>query len=244
VITRTIDSVIERRLLVNYRIDPERVAAFLPRPFLIRMSRVRPARVPPIAGLASENLAHRFAVEWDDAEGTHTGVYVPRRETSSRFAATVGHRLFPGAYHLARFQVRQSDVRLRVDVRSLDGKVALSAEVTPAAGLRSELFQNVDAAIDFFRRGDRGFSPSPDHACLDSVSLHAASWAARPMSIARMRSSLFDDPAAFPDGACALDSALLMTNIAARWTADAGPDRKHWSRARLLREPGRAEAGA
>jgi uncharacterized protein YqjF (DUF2071 family) len=248
VITRNIDSVIERRLLVNYRIDPERMAALLPHYFrpqlvggyavggvcLIRMSGVRPSRLPRAVGLASENLAHRFAVEWDDAHGSHTGVYVPRRETSSRIAATVGHRVFPGAYHFARFQVRESAASLRVDVRSLDGKVALSAETAPGVAFRSELFQNVDAAIEFFRLGARGFSPSADHACVDSVSLHATTWAARPVGIARMRSSLFDDPAKFPDGTCTLDSALLMTNIAARWTADPS----------LFREPGRAGAGA
>ncbi len=247
-ITRSIDCLIERRLLVNYRIDPERVAAFLPRPFrpqlvsghavggvcLIRMSSVRPSRLPHAAGLTSENLAHRFAVEWDDAHGSHVGVYVPRRETSSRIAGAVGHRVFPGAYHVARFQVRESDASLRVDVRSVDGEVALSAETAPAAAFRSELFQNLDAAIEFFRLGARGFSPSADHACVDSVSLHAARWAARPVGIARMRSSLFDDRAKFPDGACTLDSALLMTNIAARWTADPG----------VFIEPARAGAGA
>jgi hypothetical protein len=37
--------------------------------------------------------------------------------------------------------------------------------------------------------------------------------------MARMQSSLFDDTASFPDGTCTLDSALLMTDINACWTA-------------------------
>ena len=55
---------------------------------------------------------------------------------------------------------------------------------------------------------------------MDGVSLRSANWAARRVTIAQMRSSLFDDAALFPCGTCTLDSALLMTNIAARWTAD------------------------
>jgi uncharacterized protein YqjF (DUF2071 family) len=233
-ITRVIDCVIERRLLVNYRIDPEQVAALLPDPFrpqlvaghavggicFIRMGRISPAHFPPVARVATENVAHRFAVEWDDAHGSRAGVYVPRRETSSRVAATVGRHIFPGAYHLARFNVTEAADRIGINVRSRDGKVSVSAEATPAAGLRSELFASVGDAMDFFRHGAVGFSPAADHGCLDGVRLDAASWTAAPMAIAHMRSSLFDDPAAFPAGTCALDSALLMTNISARWTAE------------------------
>ena len=59
-ITRNIDCTIQRRLLISYRIDPERAAALVPRPFrpqlinghaaggvcLIRMSGLRPAHMP------------------------------------------------------------------------------------------------------------------------------------------------------------------------------------------------------
>ncbi|HEV2242894.1 MAG TPA: DUF2071 domain-containing protein, partial [Streptosporangiaceae bacterium] len=66
-------AVMERRLLVNYRVDPELLAALLPAPFrpvlvggygvagicLIRLGQVRPEGVPARAGLTSENAAHR-----------------------------------------------------------------------------------------------------------------------------------------------------------------------------------------
>lgn len=233
-IIRKIDCVIERRLLVNYRIDPEFVAALLPghfRPQLvrghavggvcfIRMGGLRLAHLPRAAGITSENVAHRFAVEWDDAQGSHAGVYVPRRETSSHIAAAVGRHVFPGAYHLARFHVTESEDEIRIDVRSKDGKVTLAVETGPAAAITSELFPTLDEAIDFFRLGARGFSPSAAHGCMDSVRLHSANWAAKPMTIAKMQSGLFDDTTLFPQGRCTLDSALLMTDIAASWTAD------------------------
>lgn len=237
-IARDIDCVIERRLLVNYRIDPDRVAALLPGPFrpqvvsgyavggvcFLRLSGARPARLPRLAGMSSENVAHRFAVEWDTAQGSQAGVYVPRRETSSRITATVGRHVFPGAYHLARFHVTESPNLTRVDARSRDGQVSVSAEATPAAALASDLFPTLGDAISFFRQGALGFSPSAARDCLDSVRLHSATWAATPVTISRMRSSLFDDPAIFPRGTCALDSALLMTNMAARWTIGHQPD--------------------
>lgn len=233
-IARNIDCVIERRLLVSYRIDPDRVEALLPRPFrpqlvkghaiggicFIRMSALRPARLPRASGLTSENVAHRFAVEWDDEHGSNTGVYIPRRDTSSRIASALGASIFPGAYHLARFHVTESANMIRIGVRSRDRVVSLSVAAAPADALSSSMFASLDEATDFFRRGTLGFSPSVAGGCLDGVHLNSTNWAARPMTISAMNSSLFDDAAIFPAGTCALDSALLMTNITARWTAE------------------------
>lgn len=232
-ISKTIDCVIERRLLVSYRLDPERVAALVPRPFrpqlvnghavggvcFIRMSALRVAHLPRAAGLATENAAHRFAVGWDDEHGHHVGVYVPRRDTSSRITAALGASIFPGAYHLARFRVTESAGSIRIGVRARDRVMSLAVAAAPAAALDSGVFASLDEATGFFRRGALGFSPSADGG-LDGVRLHATNWAARPMTISAMSSSLFDDAATFPAGTCALDSALLMTNITARWSAE------------------------
>jgi uncharacterized protein YqjF (DUF2071 family) len=236
VITRKIDCVIERRLLVSYRIDPERVAALLPWPFrpqlagghavggvcFIRMSSLRPAPLPAVAGLTTENVAHRFAVEWDDEHGRHTGVYIPRRDTSSRMAAALGASIFPGAYHLARFDVTESADLIRIAVLSRDRAVSLAVAAAPAAVLESGLFASLEEATGFFRRGTLGFSPSAAaEGRVDGARLHSTNWAVKPLMISAMSSSLFDDAGIFPSGSCVLDSALLMTNIAARWTAEA-----------------------
>jgi uncharacterized protein YqjF (DUF2071 family) len=237
-IARNIDCVIERRLLVSYRVDPEYAATLLPRPFrpqviggyavggvcLIRMSALRPAWAPLAAGLTTENLAHRFAVEWDDEHGCHTGVYIPRRDTSSRITATLGARIFPGAYHLARFTVTESPEMIRILVRSRDRAMSLSVTAEPATALGSSLFASLDEATGFFRQGALGFSPSAGDGCLDGVQLHGASWAARPMTVSALSSSVFDNASLFPAGTRAFDSAMLMTNITARWSAElAGP---------------------
>jgi hypothetical protein len=125
-----IQGLIDRRVLVNFRCDPGALASLLPRPFrpkiihgsgmagvcLIRLRHIRPRHLPRAIGLGSENAAHRIAVEWDAADGTIAqGVYIPRRDSSSRINQLIGGRLFPGIHHHARFEVEdQNDDRIRI----------------------------------------------------------------------------------------------------------------------------------
>jgi len=71
-----IRGVIERRILVNFRVDPEALNRVLPAPFrpklvdgvgmagicLIRLKHIRPNFLPAFLGISSENAAHRIAV--------------------------------------------------------------------------------------------------------------------------------------------------------------------------------------
>src|SRR5438045_6491094 len=92
-----VHGIIGRRLLINFRVDPAVMQKLLPAPFrpklhngygiagicLIRLEDIRPRYFPGIAGTTSENAAHRMAVTWEDAAGSHEGVYIPRRDTAS-----------------------------------------------------------------------------------------------------------------------------------------------------------------
>src|SRR5436305_8499561 len=96
-----IRGIIDRRILVNYHVDPDVLTPLLPAPFrpkvvhgvgmvgicLIRLKRLRPTFLPAWLGISSENAAHRVAVEWDDGGGVREGVYIRRRDTSSRINA-------------------------------------------------------------------------------------------------------------------------------------------------------------
>jgi uncharacterized protein YqjF (DUF2071 family) len=96
--------IIDRRILANFRIDPELLANVLPSPFrpklvngkgiagicLIRLKQIRPRFVPAFMGIWSENAAHRIAVEWDQYGEAKEGVCIPRRDTSSRLNTLVG----------------------------------------------------------------------------------------------------------------------------------------------------------
>lgn len=231
-ISRTINCTIERRLLVNYRIDPELVAKRLPSPLrpqvvhgwavggvcFIRLANTRPPHLPRILGVTSENVAHRYAVEWDDRDGPRTGVYVPRRDTNSLLTSVAGGRLFPGRYHLAHFSVTEQPSGLDISVDSRDRQTRLHVTATASDALGGRLFESVEDATTFFRLGSLGYSPRAHSDHLDAVALSSDSWAARPVQLAEMSSSVFDNEELFPAGSCALDSALLMENLNAAWS--------------------------
>jgi uncharacterized protein DUF2071 len=240
----TMAGVIDRRILVNYRADPDVLRRILPRPFrpklvagngmagicLIRLRQVRPRGVPAALGVASENAAHRIAVEWEDGGRTHEGVWVPRRDTSSRVNALAGGRLFPGVQHHARFDVHEDGTRFRVAAAADDGgmQVAVDACVAPALDARST-FASLDDASRFFQTGATGYSATarPDGR-LDGVTLRVVRWAIEPLAVTRVASSFFDDRHRFPAGSTAFDCALLMRDVVHEWhaTASLEPDRR------------------
>jgi hypothetical protein len=223
---------IERRLLVNYRLDPDVVARLLPEPFrpdlvdgsavagicLIRLAAVRPPGLPARLGLRSENAAHRFAVVWDTPDGPRTGVYIPRRDTSSRLNVLVGGRLYPGVHHRARFDVTESDDALSVGFSALDGSanVRVAARVTQGEW-RSRVFDDVEAASRFFEGGAVGWSDTASAGRYDGLRLRTAAWRVEPALVTEAHSSYFEDRDAFPAGSVELDCALLMREVPVVW---------------------------
>lgn len=227
-------SVIERRLLVNYRVDPEVAASLLPAPLrphlvngwavagicLIRLGRLRPSWVPGWAGMHTENAAHRIAVEWDGTGGRHSGVYIPRRDSDSVATVLAGGRLFPGEHHYASFNVRETARDLHVAFASSDGAAQVSIDVHVAQRLQgSALFTGLRQASDFFRHASAGFSATRDGGRLDGLELRADRWAVEPAEVRAVRSSFFDNARLFPPGSATLDCALLMRDIPVTWTA-------------------------
>lgn len=169
-----LSSVVERRLLVNYRVAPEAAARLLPEPLrpqlvrgyavagicLLRLGRVRPAWAPGALGLRSENAAHRIAVAWDGPDGVETGVYIPRRDTASRINAWAGGRVFPGEHGRADFEVRETPGRMRVALATRDGHTHVDVTVEPADELRgSALFTGLAEASASSSAGRRVSRP-------------------------------------------------------------------------------------
>lgn len=224
--------VVERRLLVNYRTDPEVTARLLPAPLrpqlvdghavagicLIRLGRLRPHPLPARLGIRTENAAHRIAVEWDTPDGVACGVYIPRRDTGSRGTALAGGRLFPGEHHRARYTVQEDAQELRVGYRSTDqtGEVKIHVRLSPARP-GSGLFADLAAASEFFRRGSAGYSETANGRSLDGLELRTESWAVEAVEVADLRSTFFEDPARFPAGTAELDGALLMRDLPVTW---------------------------
>jgi hypothetical protein len=225
---------IERRLLVNYRVDPAVIAPLLPPVFrpvlvngfsvagicLIRLGGMRPSSLPRWAGLGSENAAHRIAVEWDGPGGVQSGVYIPRRDSNSWVNVAVGGHLYPGAHHHASFEVAESRSELRVGFAARDGSAAVRVVVRVEDQLvGSELFGDTASASAFFERGGVGFSATRDPERFDGLTLETSAWRVEPATVVEAHSSFFDDTSTFPAGSAEIDCALVMRRVPVTWRA-------------------------
>jgi hypothetical protein len=224
--------VIDRRILVNYHVDPSVLAPLLPAPFrpkvnrgvgmvgicLIRLTNLRPTFVPSWLGISSENAAHRTAVEWDDKGIVREGVYVRRRDTNSWLNSLAGGRLFPGIHNHARFTVKESADCFEAALRSDDGVTSMSVRGRRAAQLpASSVFHSLEESSAFFQSGSLGYSPSADPSRFQGLELRCTNWQVEPLEVEEVRSSFFEDVSLFPKGSIEFDCALLMRGIEHEW---------------------------
>ena len=225
---------IDRRILINYQVDKDVIAKFLPAPFrpklinnkavvgicLIRLKHIRPKGFPKIIGISSENGAHRIAVEWTDTDGRQKeGVYIPRRDTSSKMNSLAGGRVFPGVHHFADFIVEEKEGNYSVQFKSEDGTfLSITAQETDHWNSHS-IFDDLDCASDFFKKGAVGYSPDASGSAFDGLELRTRKWEVTPLKVTEVRSSFFENKDIFPPGSVKFDNALLMKSIEHEWNS-------------------------
>lgn len=227
-----IHGTIERRILLNYRLDAAALQRALPRPFrpklyhghgvggvcMIRFSGLRPRLVPRWLGLRSENAAHRIAVEWEQDGEKRGGVFIPRRDTNSRFNQALGGRLFPGIFQRSTFEVGESSSSMSVRILRGDGSVETAfvgrvAETLP----QTSIFPSLSEAAGFFSLGATGYSATYSEGHYHGMELRCLDWSIVPFEVEEARSCFFEDHERFPKGTAQLDCALLMRGIAHEW---------------------------
>jgi len=232
VLVDMVHGTIARRILLNYRIDPECLSRVLPRPFrpnlyrgkaiggvcMIRFQGLRPRFVPSWLGITSENAAHRIAVTWEDNGQTKEGVFIPRRDTNSWFNKTLGGSVFPGIFDRSLFQVNESDTQVRVRIEREDGEEEIlfaghRAEAIPS----TSLFPTIEEAAGFFSLGATGYSATRENGRYHGMELRCLDWTIQPLVVDEARSRFFGDPDRFPPGTVEIDCALLMRGIAHEW---------------------------
>lgn len=229
-----IQGTIDRRILVNFRVESVVLAKVLPPPFrpklvngagmagvcLIRLQHMRPRFFPKAFGIGSENAAHRIAVEWEQNGELREGVFVPRRDTSSRLNTLAGGRLFPGFHHHARFQVSEHDDYYSVVLDSNDGLTHLAVAGHAVADLpTNSVFGSVQAASEFFQQGSLGYSSTKTDGEFDGLELRSFNWSVQPLAVEKQESSFFEDKSVFPLGSVEFDCALVMKGIEHEWHA-------------------------
>jgi len=224
-----IKGIIDRRILINYQIEEEVLKNYLPKPFkpklikgkgiagicLIRLKEIRPKGLPKQIGISSENGAHRIAVEWEENGEVKEGVFVPRRDTSSKLNSIVGGKLFPGIHHYAKFSVRESGKYYEVSFKSDDDTfLAIKAKETEKWNSDS-VFDDLGCVSNFFKNGAIGYSPDKNN--YEGLELKTYNWEVSLLEVESVRSSFFENKTIFPEGSVKFDNALLMKNIEHEW---------------------------
>lgn len=228
----SIHGTIDRRILLNYRIDPSTLQKVIPAQFrpklyrgygiggvcMIRFRGLRPRYVPSWLGINSENAAHRIAVEWEEDGATREGVFIPRRDTGSAFNKAFGGRAFPGIFEKSRFLSEDSGESFGLKIVLEDGsnQIEFAGRVSTALP-ETSIFPSTEDAANFFALGATGYSATHDTNHFHGMELRCLSWNIHPLAIERAHSAFYDDRAVFPEGTIALDSALVMRNIEHEW---------------------------
>jgi uncharacterized protein YqjF (DUF2071 family) len=224
---------IRRRLLVNFRVDPISIQRLLPPPFrpkihhgnaiagicLIRLEHIRPAGLPAWLGLASENAAHRIAVEWTDSNGiAREGVFIPRRDTGSWLNTLAGGRLFPGEHHHANFVISDEGGHVDYSMVARDRRVSVRVDGTVSDTFpKSSCFESLLEASAFFESGSLGYSVTRDITRLDGLLLRTLEWRVQALNVTEVHSAYFEDEDNFPAGTVEFDHALIMRDILHEW---------------------------
>ncbi|WP_299157718.1 DUF2071 domain-containing protein [uncultured Tenacibaculum sp.] len=224
-----IKGIIDRRILINYQVDKEVLENYLPVPFkpklvngkgiagicLIRLKEIRPKGLPKQIGISSENGAHRIAVEWTENGIQKEGVYIPRRDTSSKLNSLAGGTIFPGIHHLANFTVNEKNNTYEVGFLSND-KTSLSIKAKETDNWNKEsVFKNLQHVSNFFEDGSIGYSPDKNN--FDGLELKAYTWKVSLLEVENVNSSFFENVSIFPKGSVKFDNALLMKDIEHEW---------------------------
>lgn len=239
-----LQGLVRRRILVNFRVDPEVIERQLPAPFrpklvgewamagicLLRLEELRPRGLPSALGVSSENAAHRIAVTWRDRTGeAREGVYIPRRDTGALLNYVVGGRLFPGEHRHARFRVRDepTTIDLRMETDDGAGDVWLRARVSDGLPCTSR-FASLEEASSFFAAGSVGYSAINGGARLDGLRLRTLAWRMETLDVEWVVSSYYADSTRFPPGSVAYDCTLIMRDIPHEWQPQPQPHTPEW----------------
>jgi hypothetical protein len=183
------------------------------------LKHIRPKGVPLNIGISSENGAHRIAVEWTENGETKEGVYVPRRDTSSRLNALAGGRIVPGVHHHAKFTVQESNGNFEIQFESEDGTFLKIQAAHTHDWSTESVFEDEACASAFFKAGSVGYSPKRSKNGFDGLELKTKNWLTSPLSVHQVRSSFFENESIFPKGSIKFDNALLMRNLDHEWNS-------------------------
>lgn len=232
-----LSGIIDRRILINYRVKPEAIRPLLPSHLeplivngygsagicLLRLKHIGIKYSPSFLRITSENAAHRFLVKFHEGSKEVHGVYIPRRDTDSILNVEIAGRLFSWPHYSALFEVQEENGNYSVKMRSKDdcSTLQVEAQLTEAFPTDS-MFESLNHASSYFKRCQVGVSPSTKSRGFKQIELKTKTWDVRPLQVRTLKSSYFEDQALFPKGTIEFDNALLMEGIEHEWLSHSG----------------------
>jgi hypothetical protein len=231
----TLAGTIKRRLLINFRADPEVAQSLIPAPLrvlehkgsaivgicLIRLEHIRPKGFPREIGIASENMAHRIAVTYKDQNNLEKeAVYIWRRHSDNPLNTLAGGRLFPGVHSKASFAVHENGQTTELEATTSGNAADVhvkGSEDLSAEEFSSRAFNSFSQAKDFFARGSCGFSCAADGKTLEGMQLITDQWVVSPLHVTLADSAFYSDQTKWPGGSVELDCGLIMRDIEHEW---------------------------
>lgn len=222
----------ERRILVNFRIDPQILAPQLPAPFkpkvvngyalgsvcLVKLKNMCPHYLPITWGPSSENSAHRFLVEWETQHQHQEAVYITRRDTNSFLNQVIGGTLFPGEYIQSYFKTQDTKGEHQIEMKSRDHQTKIFVKgQTCDSHPNNSVYPSLEAAETEIRKETLGYSKTKIAHHFDGVRLHCRNFNLQSFKVQELHCSFFNDTDRFPEGSIDLDSAFLMKEIDHTW---------------------------
>lgn len=129
-----------------------------------------------------------------------------------------GGKIFPGEHHRAAFTAQQTDSAINLEMKSMDGQVAVRIAGTITDRLpESSIFSSLSEASSFFETGSLGYSVTGDSSRLDGLKLETKQWRVEALNVNEVNSSYFANESMFPKGSVEFDHALIMRNIEHEW---------------------------
>ena len=226
------NGIIDRRILVNYRVTPEILRPLLPPHLdplivngyasggicLLRLKSIGMKYSPSFLRITSENAAHRFLVKQKNGGKETHGVFIPRRDTDSLLNVVVAGKMFSWPHYPASFQVEEVNGNYSIKMRSSDNHSTLHVDAHVSDTFPSDsMFDSLAHASDCFRCCAVGTSPSTKPEKFKTIELKTRTWAVRPLHLRSLASSYFENRTIFPVGSIQFDNALLMEDIEHEW---------------------------
>ncbi|HZI25437.1 MAG TPA: DUF2071 domain-containing protein, partial [Chryseolinea sp.] len=227
-----LDGIIDRRILINYRVHPEVIKNLLPPHLdplvingygsagicLLRLKNIGIKHSSQFLRITSENAAHRFLVKWiENGEEMH-GVYIPRRDTDSVLNVWLAGNLFSWPHYMAHFEIQEGrgSYSLKMKSKDMSSHLQIRAEIANDFPTVS-MFDSLEHASTCFQNCAVGISPSKNPNQLKVIQLKTKTWIVTPLHVQELQSSYFENSNLFPTGQIHFDNALLMEGIEHEW---------------------------